>query len=277
MFLTRKTRTIIISVVLIGMPLLFLQANLKDPDRTNFFDRLLLRASAPVQSVVASVVTGVESAWRQYVYLVHVSQNNDRLQKELRELRQEVLQLRRESAAMVRFQQLLAYEQHYRLKTVAAKIIGRPSTSFGRVLRLKLDHGDVAVQTGFPVVTAEGVIGRIGKVYGRYADVLLSVDPKSAIDVMVQRNGARGVLRGIDGTNRYHCRVDYLLRKEDVRVGDVMVTSGVAGPFPQGLVVGRITRVSKPAVGLHQEVDVEPVVDPALIEEALVVIADRPS
>jgi len=127
-----------------------------------------------------------------------------------------------------------------------------------------------------PVVTAKGVVGRVGRVYGSYSDVILAVDPKSAVDVIIQRTGGRGLLRGIVGANRYICRIDYLLRKESVNVGDLVVTSGVAGVFPKDLHVGRISKVTKRTYGLYQEVEVTPLVDFSSLEDMLVILSPPP-
>ena len=85
----------------------------------------------------------------------------------------------------------------------------------------------------------------------------LAVDPKSAIDVVIQRTGGRGLLRGIDGTNRYACRIKYLLRQEEVKVGDLVVTSGAAGVFPKDCPWGASPGEAR-TYGLYQEVEVIP-------------------
>jgi rod shape-determining protein MreC len=128
-----------------------------------------------------------------------------------------------------------------------------------------------------PVLTPEGVVGRIGHVSGKTSDIMLLVDPRSAIDVVVPRTGGRGILRGKAADNGYRCNIEYLTRGDPAQVGDKVVTSGLGGAFPRDLPVGHVTSVLSGAVGLFQEVEVTPDVDFARLSEVLVVAAPPPA
>ena len=128
-----------------------------------------------------------------------------------------------------------------------------------------------------PVLTPEGVVGRINRVSGGSSDVMLLVDPRSAIDVLVPRTGGRGILRGKSGENGYRCSIEYLARGEPAREGDAVVTSGLGGSFPRNLAVGHITHIFPGAVGLYQDVEVTPDVDFARLADVLVVVAPPPA
>ena len=91
-----------------------------------------------------------------------------------------------------------------------------------------------------PVLTPEGVVGRINRVSGKTSDILLPVDPRSSIDVVIPRTGGRGILRGKAGENGYRCSIEYLVRGEQAREGDLVVTSGLGGTFPRDLAVGKV-------------------------------------
>ena len=128
-----------------------------------------------------------------------------------------------------------------------------------------------------PVLTPEGVVGRIGHVSGKTSDIMLLVDSRSAIDVVVPRTGGRGILRGKAADNGYRCSIEYLTRGDPAQVGDKVVTSGLGGAFPRDLPVGHVTAVLPGAVGLFQEVEVTPDVDFARLSEVLVVAAPPPA
>jgi len=117
----------------------------------------------------------------------------------------------------------------------------------------------------------------LGHVAGKTSDILLLVDPRSAIDVVVPRTGGRGILRGKSGENGYRCSIEYLQRGQVAQVGDKVVTSGLGGAFPRNLAVGKVTRVIPGAVGLYQDVEVTPDVDFARLSEVLVVAAPPPA
>lgn len=130
-----------------------------------------------------------------------------------------------------------------------------------------------------PVVVDEGLVGQVSRVFGEFADVLLSVDSRSAIDVMVERSGARGIVRGTGERDRYAGRIEYLQRTDDVRVGDAVVTSGLGCRFPAGILVGRVAAVTRREFGVYQEVEFAPAVNFSRLSEVLVIATgqtDRP-
>jgi len=123
------------------------------------------------------------------------------------------------------------------------------------------------------VISAAGVIGQILKTAPHYATVLLITDYNSAIDSIVQRTRAKAIVEG-KGENR--CQLKYLLRTEEVAVGDAVVTSGLAGNFPKGLMVGEIKGVDKKGHGVFQYAELVPSVDLTKLEEVFVVMEPIP-
>jgi rod shape-determining protein MreC len=153
----------------------------------------------------------------------------------------------------------------------AAEVIARDTSPFFRVTRLAITSEDrTRLRSGQPVITADGLVGQVSRVFGSYADVLLSVDSRSAVDVMVERSGARGIVRGTGERDRYSAKVEYLQRTDDVRVGDAVVTSGLGCRFPAGLLVGRVAAVTRREFGLYQEVELSPAVNFSRLNEVLV-------
>lgn len=277
LMLPRRWRDLALAVLLLGLPLLLLRAQLRDPGELNGFDRLLLRAAAPFERAVASSAAGVQRWWRRYFYLAGVERENETLRAERERLRFSLQQARRQLRIAERYERLLAFRQRRGLETVSARVIGRPPSPFVRALRVFVDRGGDLLRRGMPVVTATGVVGRVGRVFGAYAEVILLVDPKSAVDVVLSRTRARGLLRGADGTDRYLCQLDYVLRREPVRVGDWVVTSGAGSLFPEALAVGQVSRVGPDEGGLYREVEVTPAVDFGLLKEVLVIAAPPPA
>jgi len=103
---------------------------------------------------------------------------------------------------------------------------------------------------------------------GRYAKVLLLIDPNSAIDALVQRTRARGIVKG--GGAGY-CVFDYVLRKHEINVGDTVVSSGLDGVFPKGLRVGRVSEIVRLNAGIFQKVSVTPYVNFEVLEEVFII------
>jgi rod shape-determining protein MreC len=274
MVVSRRIRDIVLCLVLLGLPLVFLQANIKAQEQTNPIDRFLLRLSAPLQAAMTATAAGVHRGWRRYIHLVDVEQQNERLRAEVGRLRHALRDAQVSVDRVKRYERLLAFRAARGFETVGAHVIGRQSSPFARLLRLRIDRGKQIVRAGQPVVSADGIVGRVTRSFGGYSDVLLTVDPESAVDVIVRRSGARGVLRGIDGADR--CRIKYLLRKADVKAGDLVVSTGSDGVYPQGVPVGRVAKVAEQTYGLYKEVEVTPVVDFASLEDVLVILAPPP-
>jgi rod shape-determining protein MreC len=279
--LTRRAREWVIVAILLALPLLVLRANLKSPSDLTFLDRGILRVSAPLQSGLIAAARGVGNAWSRYVALWRVSDENVNLKDENARLKAELERLRQEAARGADLEKLLHLRADVHAETLSARVIGAETSAFFRVVRVKLDRGDLEVKPGMPVVASAGVVGRVQRVFGPYSDVLLASDPKSALDILITspdkeaRVKGRGVLKGIPGDSRYRTRIDYLLRKDEVAEGDIVVTSGLGG-FPRHLPVGRIIKVQKRDFGLYQDAEVEPTVEFGKLSEVLVVLQAPP-
>lgn len=268
----RRYRDFFICVVLLGLPFIFLQANTKDPGKQNAFDRFVLRLSTPIQYVTSTVARTVSDVWGSYVYLVDVREENEFLRMEnnrLRKLGGKASQLETDNA---RLRAMLAFRDSLKVKLVAAQVIGKNTSSYFRVVRIVIDRGQGAVQPGMAVVTHEGLVGQVDRVWDKFSDVLLTVDAKSSVDVYVERNKSRGLLKGTGDSSRYECKIEYLLKTDEVQPGDVVVTSGMDTQFPEGVVVGTVSKVRKREFGLFQEAWVEPSVDLSRVKDVFVLV-----
>jgi len=153
---------------------------------------------------------------------------------------------------------------------LTASVIAKEATEF-RVTRMVLDKPSNDVKPGWPVLNDEGVVGVVVRADGDQLEVQLSIDAQSAIDVIDERTGARGLARGTSEIDRYACKIEYMKRSDEVGVGDLLVTSGVGARFAKGIAVARITKIKNRGFGEFQEVEAEPVVSFSRLEEAFVV------
>lgn len=167
-----------------------------------------------------------------------------------------------------RLRQLLQFRENNFPSMIGAEVIGRdPSFWFKSVM---IDKGESdGVKKGMAVISPAGVIGQVLKIAPHYATVLLITDYNSAVDCIVERSRAKAIIEG-KGENR--CQMKYLLRAEDVAVGDVVVTSGLGGNFPKGLMVGEVKKVDKKGHGVFQYAELVPSVDMTRLEEVFVVV-----
>ena len=267
----KRLRDAAISFALLALPFFVLSAHLRDPARMNPLDHGILEVTSGVQSIAAHAARWISDVFEDYVYLVETREENGRLRAQLARLEEERQRLSSEGIENRRLRSLLQLRERLGGEVMAATVIGKDVSPFFRVTRVELDRGERDhVRPGMPVVAAQGLVGQIRRTWGRYCDVLLIVDRTSAVDVVVQRTGARGMLRGTGESERYMARVQYLGREDAVRVGDLVHTSGLGQRFPASILVGRVTRIVRQDFGLWQEVEVTPAVDFSSLEEVLI-------
>lgn len=267
----KRYRDIAIVVVLLAVPFFFLRANIRDPKELNAFDRFIIRISTPIQYAAAALASGTSSLVSGYVYLVDVKGDNRRLAYENSRLRGKLRQLDQTEAENQRMRKLLGLRDTLPSDVVSAHVISKDFTEFFRVHRVTLDRPARTIRPNMPVIALDGVVGTVFRVSGDTIDVLLTVDSGSGIDVVVERTGARGFVRGTGNPNQYACRVEYVQRTDEVDVGDLLLTSGVGKRFPKGIPVARVTKVVKRDFGIYQSVEAAPAVDLSRLEDVLIV------
>jgi rod shape-determining protein MreC len=224
--------------------------------------------TGPFQEIAAHAIRFASDIWHHYFYLVTVAATNERLEKALRGATRYQNQCMELALSNQRLRNLLDFKRESPRPLLAAEVIGRdPSPWFKSVT---IDKGlSEGVAPGAPVVMGGGVVGMVTDAGNHYARVLLIIDQNSAVDVLLQEERARGVSRGASVDR---CRLDYVLRKYEVEVGDAVISSGLDGVFPKGLRVGVVEKVSKLNAGVFQTIYITPFVDFEKLEEVMVVM-----
>lgn len=202
--------------------------------------------------------------WNHYIDLTHVSEENTRLAKEISVMKSQMLDYDEKQTEIGRLRSLLGFAQHFQGTHIIAEIVGSQIYPSFKTMRISKGKQD-GVGVGMPVVTAEGVVGRVIRSGQKFSDVHLLVDTNFNIDVLVQRTRIRGVLKGSDND----C-VLKLNRRVEVRIGDTLVTSGIIGGFSKGLPIGKVVRIAYESDHISQTITVEPWVNFNRIEEVIV-------
>jgi rod shape-determining protein MreC len=264
-------RDAVILLALVIIPAVFLRANLRDPSELSWLDRALLQVSGPVQYVAEWAADGVTSVIEDYVYLVDVKSDNDHLRAENNRLRREMRVLRGDAQRLHELESLLGLRERLATETMTARVIAKGISPSFRVVRLAVDQGEHAgLHAGMPVVANEGLVGQVRRVSGRFADVLLTIDPESRVDVVVGEGRARGRIEGLGERSRYRCRIQFDRADDQVAVGDEVFTSGLGKKFPASILIGYVSKIGDQEFGLHQEGEVTPSVDFTRLDEVLI-------
>jgi rod shape-determining protein MreC len=190
------------------------------------------------------------------------------LKKENDQLTNQVAQYREAYYESLRLQKILSLQEGLSYTTLTAKVIGSEQKSVLKTILINRGtaHG---LRKDLPVMTDQGVVGRVIETSWHVSRVLLLTDANSNIDALIQSNRVQGILQGIGTAG---CILKYVSKAEEVRVGDVILSSGLAITFPKGLLLGVISRVDKKDSGLFQKIEVVPAVDFSKLEEVLVLI-----
>lgn len=228
---------------------------------------LLFEAAGPVQNLFARGSDALRSLKQNYVDLLSVKEENKRLTAELQECRTLSFKNREALATNTRLRKLLDFKESSDLPMVAARIIGKdPSVWFRNVI---IDRGSRdGVARGMAVVNGDGIVGQVFSVSPNFSKVLLAVAPSSAMDVLLQKSRARGILKG---TGSLTYELDYILKTTEVNKGDQVVTAGYGGIFPTGLPIGVVSKVVRKRRGMFQHIEVTPSVDFLTLEDLLVI------
>ncbi len=255
MLLSRRARELTLSVLLFAVPVVLLYGNLDQPSQLNSVDRLMLRLSGQLQRLVHGALGGAGSVWEHYVALWDLEARNARLRARNFELRENNEILRSWSKQGRQEEARLGFAVTPPLRTHPADVVGRGISPFYQVIRARVRPG-LQPRSGQPVAVPAGLVGHVRRVSGRFMDVLLVGDVQSRIKIMVKRTASRGALRGSGRPGHLEGRVEYLSRRDTVRVGDRLVTSGMAGRYPRDLPVGRVVAVHERVKMRYQVVEV---------------------
>lgn len=262
----RRNRVVITSGLLLLISLLLFSAGARTQRRIDPFGSVVLDGMRPLQSITATVIEAVAGTWRTYVALIGVNQENQRLRRRIVELEQQAVRLSEVEQTDKRLEALLSLRSSLDGDLQAAQIIGRDPLPWFSTMTINKGEAD-GVHKNAAVLSPLGVVGQIMATGAHSGRVLLITDHNSGVDAVVQRSRARGIVEGaLDGG----CVMKYLKRGEDVEVGDRVVTSGLDGIFPKGIIVGEVKRVTRGNRGLLQVAEIKPAVPLDRIEEVLV-------
>jgi rod shape-determining protein MreC len=266
----RKNQILLSSCFCLLLSLYILTAAARGQLKNDPIGPMLLWIMRPLQIAAQTTMNWIQDIQDSYSTLAGYKSENEKLRKRIEQLEVERNQLLEAEATNQRLQQLLEFRSRLPSGTVTASIIADSASSWFKSCLLDKGSAD-GVRKGMAVVTPLGVVGQVVAVTGRTAKALLLSDPNSGVDVLVQRTRARGIVSGSldNGTT-----LKYVKRSEDIQEGDRLVTSGLDGIFPKGIVVGTVIKVRKQTLGLFQYIEVMPAVSLTRTEEVLIVRAE---
>ncbi len=229
----------------------------------------ILEIMQPWQKLTAKMGSASSYVCNSVLSFIYLKQDNDKLNKELSNLAYQNNRLAEEEKENERLKRLLDYKKKVNFKTGMAKVVGRDISNFFGILTVDLGERDGVVRD-MPVITPDGVVGKIIEVYPEYSLVMLLTDYKSGISGVIQKTRIVGA---INGAGNGLCKMKYLSINEEVKAGDLLVTSG-DGKFPKGLLIGQVSGLKPAADSMSLDINVIPAVNVLKLEEVLIVFKE---
>jgi rod shape-determining protein MreC len=241
---------------------------------------------APFQNVLWFLSGRVPETLSSIIASGKISDEKRRLIEEAANLRYQIRQLNALEKDNEELRAQLGFKSTQKCRLVLCEVVARGDTS-GWWQILTLNRGAMeGIRPNIAVVTTEGLIGRTTDVSRHSCDVLLITDPNCKVACKLVRTGALGIVKGegaaLIGRARVEmftamqpCRMDYISKEKPVFIGDEVVTSGLGGVFPEGLLIGRVVEVGTDSTRLYQQADVTPAADISSVKYAFVVVEEK--
>ncbi|MGZ4788747.1 MAG: rod shape-determining protein MreC [Terriglobales bacterium] len=261
---------IVLAAVLIGQVIgLAVQVQVKRPTDSGGTRLIRVWAIAIVTPITRGIIhteDWLSNTWHNYVWLRGVRQENENLKDELAQMKMQQIRLIEDAGQAHRLQLLLGFKEQYISQTVPAQVISTTGSEFSRAIYIDKGAND-GIKTDMPVVTPEGIVGKVLRAFPTTSLVLLINDPTSGAGVILENSRLQGILKGnANGTTVMH----NVMSDEKVQVGERVITSGGDRIFPKGLPVGTVASVG-PGPDLFLNIRVRPAATLNKIEEVLVI------
>jgi rod shape-determining protein MreC len=263
-----KKMVLIVGVIILVIVNVILLSFSSKSQSTFGLGRVGLSLVSPFQELVTRSIRFARNIWEHYFFLVSVAHENENLKKSLNQYIGKSNQWHEIDLANSRLRGLLNFQKAPTNPVVAAEVIGKDPSGWFKTIIIDKGKSD-GLHKGLPVVLPIGIVGQVIEAASQYSKVMLLIDRNSAVDALVQRSRARGIIKGESADQ---CRFEFVLRKHDVKIDDTVIASGLDGVYPKGLRIGRVSDISQRNSDIFYEITVAPFVDYEKLEEVLVIL-----
>lgn len=263
----RSVQSLVVALVIIGLLALALSGYLAP------ISRLAFQPIIGAQTWLATRFTTIQNYLAAPQDLARLRQRNMELEGEVSRLQSEIIELQQQITETRILSALVDFARiHPENRYVAASVIGKDPSPFVKYVIINRGSDD-GLRRGMPVVTAQGLVGRVAAVTSGAARVQLITDPDSSINVRLEPSGAQAMLTG-DLTEELDLTM--VPQSATLQNGDLVLTSGLGGNYPADILIGQVTNVTRTETELFQEAKVQPIVDFSRLEILLIIVNFRP-
>jgi len=272
-----RYRNLIVLVGVLFAQILGLAVQVKhttDSESTRLIRIWAVDSVTPLEKVLVWTQTSSRNIWHNYFYLRGVRAENRSLKAQIEQMSLERVRMSQDADQARRLQAILAFKEQFISQTKAAQVIGSSGSELSRSVYIDKGEHD-GIKPDMAVITADGIVGKVLRVYGSTSQVLLIDDQTSGVGAILDKTRLQGILRG---TSSGEVVLEKVMSDETVPAGEQVLTSGGDGIFPKGLLVGRVMKVASGGE-LFLNIRVRPAADLSKLEgtsvRAIDILAER--
>ena len=261
-FLKNLARLFLVLLLAICVWLIVNRNSHRTSSRAGALKQAALTVWLPIQKSISWVITFPGNTLDAVRELRNLRQEVNRLQLENQTLNLELSNHKSLESEISRLKDILQVKARLPHKARIARIIAHDPGTWNKSFVIDSGAAD-GIQVDSPVITEQGIVGRVLETTPKYSRVLMLTDTDSSVAGIDQRSGVTGI---IQGTGRSQLKFGYVNANEDVQPNDVIVSSGLGGIFPKGYVLGSVVKKTTGENGLSLDIEVAPVVDFASLD-----------
>lgn len=264
---SRFWQTLILALLALGLMALALGGYLTP------LSRIVLNPLVDAQTWLATRFQAIRNYIEAPQDVTRLMQRNAELEAQVSRLQTEIITLEQQLSETRILEALVDFARvNPENRYVAASVIGRDPSPFVKFVIINRGSDD-GLRRGMPVVTQQGLVGRVAAVTAGAARIQLITDPASSVNVRLEPSRAQAILIGsITG----ELSLDMVPQSAEIKIGDLVLSSGLGGNYPSNILIGQIVSVRQKETDLFQSAAVQPVVDFSQLEIVLVIINFRP-
>jgi rod shape-determining protein MreC len=268
----KDPRLLLVALVVLHLILISLNRVPGQPN-IRYLQVVMMAGFTPLQWLASHGVSSVKSMWGGYFDLRGAKRENESLKAQNSQLESQIIELREKAKIFEQIEELNRSPALSSYRRVNALVIGRDSENWFKTVLI--DRGSIAgVEKDQPVVTAEGLVGRVVSVSPISARVLLITDERHGAGAVVAQTAENRLVGILKGKNQSLCVLNLLSEGGKMKNDEQVITSGQDQLYPRGLLIGRVKNLNNPEA-MPSAVDVEPAAALQKLETVAVLLIPR--
>lgn len=221
-----------------------------------------------VLSPSLGLISDVSASAKEFLSFQNITEENKQLNKKIIQLNEQLLRLEEAALENERLRELLALPQKKSYKTTTALVIGKDSSNWTKTVLIN-QGSSAGIEKGMTVTQGANLAGKVSEVSKSTSKVMLLIDFNSKIPAKIKRTREEGIVFGDFAVKGSLCRIKYI---HQVAIGDQVISSGLGGVYPKGLLIGKISEINQEKHKLYKVAEIEPAIDFSKLEEVVVIL-----